>query len=313
MKPFREFSLADVKPDRLKESLAQEGYLFVRNALSQPEIEGLLRSICETLLPEGWIDRSPSGLDRVAISENACAEGDDRFKQTYDRVLHLESLHRFPHSPALVRIMRMLVGPELLIHPKHAVRLIFPNYEQGIIHAHQDHTSVQGDTRSFTAWIPLHDCPVAMGPLRILAGSHKMGIQPTESSGYIPEGKARGIRWVGGDMRAGDLLIFHSLTVHEALPNRSGQLRISLDCRFQSYLHKVNPAVFVFPGAGRKSWDTIYSTWQKDDLKYYWRSLPLQFSPTLQELLTLSETAEDPRMRLRYANIHQRLLLQMEA
>jgi ectoine hydroxylase-related dioxygenase (phytanoyl-CoA dioxygenase family) len=310
MKPFREIFLPEVEPDQVIELLDTEGYILLRNAVPVHETEKLLGSITETLASESWIDRQQSLLDHVAVSESACAEDDDQFKRVYDRVFQLESLHRFPHSPALIQIMQTIVGRELLIHPRHAVRLIFPNFERSIVHAHQDHTAVQGDTRCFTAWMPLHDCPIEMGPLRILSGSHKMGLQATETSGYIPEGKALGTEWVGGDLHAGDLLIFHSLTVHEALPNSSKQIRISLDCRFQGYLQKVNPAVFVFPGSGRRSWDKIYAAWDNNDLKYYWKSLPLQFSPTLQELRVLSETADDPRMRTRYANIYERLLLQ---
>ncbi len=54
-------------------------------------------------------------------------------------------------------------------------------------------------------------------------------------------GGPNGGEWVGGEINAGDLLIFHSLTVHEAAPNRSNQLRISIDCRFQSFDNPVNP------------------------------------------------------------------------
>ncbi len=34
-----------------------------------------------------------------------------------------------------------------------------------------------GDPECFTAWIPLHDCPINVGPLRVLEGSHRFGFQ----------------------------------------------------------------------------------------------------------------------------------------
>ncbi len=45
-----------------------------------------------------------------------------------------------------------------------------------------------GDQEFFTAWIPLHDCPVEVGPLRIVEGSHRFGVQEHQSENlHIPE------------------------------------------------------------------------------------------------------------------------------
>jgi hypothetical protein len=33
------------------------------------------------------------------------------------------------------------------------------------------------------------------------------------------------------------------------------------------------------------SWEEIYADWKKDDLKYYWRQLPLKLSPWNDKLL----------------------------
>jgi len=207
--------------------------------------------------------------------------------------------------------MKLLVGDHLLRHPKPEVRLIFPNFERGVIRAHQDHTSVAGDEESFTAWIPLHDCPLELGPLRILEGSHRFGAQPTAGeTGYIPQGMERGNEWVGGDVNAGDVLLFHSLTVHEATPNRSSQLRISMDCRFQSYERTVNPAVFVFAGSGARSWESTYATWTSDEIKYYWTKLPLRFKPSTSELIELAQTSGSPKLRERYSRIVEQLISQ---
>ena len=272
----------------------------------------MLEEITDVFHDSGWLlpGRDPS--DRIANSSAACADGDPAYKDAYDRVFSLRSFHALPHHPEVQRAMKLLVGPELLIHPKSAARLIFPNYERGIIHAHQDHTAVAGDSETFTAWMPLHDCPEELGPLRILEGSHRFGLQATVGqTGYIAPGTERGEEWVGGAINAGDLLIFHSLTVHEAAPNRSRQLRISLDCRFQSYLRPVNPGALVFTGSGRRSWERTYAGWPPDELQYYWRSLPLQLKPSRSELEELAANAEPPAMRERYARILERIDAEM--
>jgi hypothetical protein len=76
--------------------------------------------------------------------------------------------------------------------------------------------------------------------------------------------------------------------------------------------HNVNPAAFVFPGSGRKSWEKVYRAWESKELQYYWRSYPLKFSPTVKELYGLSISSGTSAVRTRYANIRERLLLQME-
>jgi ectoine hydroxylase-related dioxygenase (phytanoyl-CoA dioxygenase family) len=311
MKPFRQIAHGSIKCHTLREEVGTYGYALVRDLLPAGEIESLLRKIATVLQAAGWIDSSANPIERRAVLAAACAGEDPAYKEVNHRVFALESFHRFPHHPALQDVMKSVVGAELFIHPRSSARLIFPNFDRGVIHAHQDHTAVAGDSESFTAWIPLHDCPLEMGPLRILGGSHRFGLQATEGeTGYIRPGTERGDGWVEGELRAGDVLIFHSLTVHEALPNLSSQLRISLDCRFQNYGRAVNPGVLVFAGSGKRSWESIYAEWQRDDLKYYWKRLPLHFKPTQSELAVLAETSATPEMRTRYATILRMIEIQ---
>jgi ectoine hydroxylase-related dioxygenase (phytanoyl-CoA dioxygenase family) len=112
-----------------------------------------------------------------------------------------------------------------------------------------------------------------------------------------------GGEWVGGQINASDVLIFHSLTVHAASPNHSKQLRISLDCRFQDYRRVLNPANLAFAGDSGKSWEKIYSSWQSQSLKYYWKGMPLNLKPSVTELQELATSAETAAMRARYSRI----------
>jgi hypothetical protein len=218
----------------------------------------------------------------------------------------MESLHAFAHHPRLREVLSLLVGPRLLIQPKLVARLIFPNCERLLIDAHQDHQSMAGDPESFTAWFPLHDCPVELGPLRVMEGSHRFGLQKSDpKTGFVVRETALGGDWVGGAIHAGDVLIFHSLTVHASSPNVSKQMRVSMDFRFQDYGRVLNPALLVFPGgsANGRSWEATYADWQSDELKYYWKRFPLRFSPTKAELVELAQSAEPTEMRARYARI----------
>jgi len=309
-KPFREIRATELDERILREHISAYGYVLIRNLLFPRDLNLLLTEITQIVSAARWLDPTRHPLDRITRPGVTFTETDPAFRRVSDRVFNLETFHVFPHHPVLRRMMQLLVGPHLLVHPKPIPRLVFPNAERFRTIPHQDHHAIAGDPQTFTAWIPLHDCPPKLGPLQILEGSHRHGLQKTPSAtGVIPIDSARGDAWVGGRINAGDVLVFHSLAVHAATPNISTQLRLSLDCRFQSYDRLVNPANLVFAGAGQKSWESTYANWRSARLKYYWKQFPLQFTPSKAELAELAQTAEPPDARTRYA----RILSQLEA
>lgn len=312
MKPFHEIDGKNLASFRLPDEMDSRGYLLIRGLLSSEDVGQLLRQILQIVGESGWLQPDHDLLERKVVASAACGESDPAFKSVYERIFNLESFHAFAHHPALQRAMTQLVGPRLLVHPKTIGRLIFPNCERFVIQAHQDHQSIGGDPNSFTAWMPLHDCPVELGPLQVLEASHRFGLQGADpATGTIDRSTVNGTEWVGGQINAGDVLIFHSLTVHAATPNISDQLRISIDCRFQDYARALHPANLVFPGSSGRSWETVYANWLSDDLKYFWKRMPLTLKPSVTELSELAETAESPRMRARYAKIVEQLESQM--
>ena len=308
-KPLREIEARDVhgialNSADLRAQMDAHGYVVIRGLLSPKDLNPLLGDVTAVLHQAGWLCSESDPIDRIANRDAACCEDDSAFKPVYDQVFSLPSFHRLPHHPVLQQVMKLLVGPHLLIHPKPVARLIFPDFSRAITPAHQDHTAVAGDEETITAWLPLHDCPIEQGSLRVMDGSHRFGLQPTAGqTGCIPPGAERGDGWVGTEIYAGDLLLFSSLTVHEAAPNTSNRIRISLDCRFQSYQRPVNPGALVFAGSGRRSWEKTYANWPSDELKYYWTQLPLQLKPSKLELAELARTAESPHERARYTAI----------
>jgi hypothetical protein len=314
VKPFREIHAGELESRSLQEAMDAQGYLLIRDALPVEELTRLLGEILEIVSAAGWLLPGYGLHERVADVSKACGDTDEAFKSVYKRIFSMESLHAFAHHPRLREVLSLLVGPRLLIQPKLVARIIFPNCERLLVDAHQDHQSMAGDPESFTAWFPLHDCPVELGPLQVLEGSHRFGLQPSDpKTGYVVRETARGVGWVGGTIRAGDLLIFHSLTVHASSPNVSKQMRVSMDFRFQDYGRVLNPALLVFPGgsANGRSWEATYAGWRSDELKYYWKRFPLRLSPSKAELAELAQTAERPEMRARYARILSQIEEQM--
>jgi hypothetical protein len=311
MKPFCEIQASDLTSRSLRFAIREEGYLLIRGLLPRDHVDQVLGEITQIIAAANWLLPNSDPSERIANPRAACGDPEPDFKRTYQKVFGLAAFHALPHDPTLKRVMKMLVGDRLLIHPKPIGRLIFPHCEQLTVHAHQDYRFMGGDPECMTVWIPLHDCPVDVGPLKVVEGSHRLGFQKHEDENLhvpeIPAGGTVGGEWVGGRINAGDVLVFHSLTVHAASPNVSNQLRISLDCRFQDYSRVLNPANLAFAGESGKSWEKIYSGWPSDDLKYYWKGLPLNLRPSKSDLEHLAENAETPAMRARNARILSQL------
>jgi hypothetical protein len=115
--------------------------------------------------------------------------------------------------------------------------------------------------------------------LVIAKGSHQHGkLAHKEASG--PGGRQAEVEakqtWVGGDYACGDMVILHSLTIHQGRDNLSGdRLRVSCDFRYQPMSHPVR-VDSLMPHA-RLKWEDIYQDWDPNDkLKYYWQNWDLQ-------------------------------------
>jgi hypothetical protein len=298
MKPFRTIAAEDLDSVSLKTEMETYGYVFIQNLIPKEDLEPLFRDVTGIASDEGWMEG-----DRIANPAMACFDPEPKYKQVANRVFSLERLHELTHHPALTDVMHRLVGPHLLVHPKPIARMIFPNCEGALLHAHQDNSGIAGSSDSYTVWMPLHDCPQGQGTLEIKEASHLSGLLTSE--GYIQPEAAPGGDWAGGQINAGDAVFFHSLTVHRSTLSTASQLRFSVDCRFQSYDEAVSPLEIVFPNQakGGRTWEATYANWTREDLKYYWRDLPLRIKPSLAELAAGAEKADSAEKRLRYARM----------
>jgi ectoine hydroxylase-related dioxygenase (phytanoyl-CoA dioxygenase family) len=312
VRSFHEPEADELTSTALQDEIRSRGYVLLRGVLPQDAVQSVLSDVTRVLSAAEWLVADTDESKCIPVQGAAYGDPDPTFKRVYQQVFNLESFHALPHHAALKRVMNLLVGEPVLVHPKPIGRLIFPRCERLTVHAHQDYEFMGGDPEFFTVWIPLHDCPMEVGPLRLLEGSHRYGVQQHQKEDlHVPEirgGDEKGQEWVGGPMYSGDVLIFHSLTVHAASPNTSGRMRLSLDCRFQNAQRVLNPSNLVFAGESGKSWEKTYSGWKSDVLKFYWKSIPLTLQPSREQLAHLAKTAEPPASRNRYARMVRQLI-----
>jgi hypothetical protein len=261
--------------------MRRDGYLFLPGLLPREDVAALQRQIGAIARDAGWLRRDRAVEDAIAEPSGFCVDPDPAYLTTLRRINRLEDYHALKHHPVLIDLFERMLGGAILPHPRVLMRNIFPGRDEYTTKAHQDFPNVQGTTEVYTAWMPLIDCPMQAGPLQIAVGSHTAGVYDFDIAGG-----AGGIeikdpldgRWVSGDFVAGDVLLFHSMTVHKGVPNRSEQLRMSMDVRYQLVSEKFN-IDNANPDGQPLSWDEVYRDWRSDALKFYWRRLPLTLQP----------------------------------
>jgi hypothetical protein len=222
--------------EALRERLAIEGYLFFRGVIDSSTIFSLRRKILGELAKYGWLEDGSVAEDAKPGTHRR--ETDPDWWDGYIAIQSLEEFHQLAHYPTVVEIVRSVIDDDVLVHPRKIARVVFPQRPDYTTPAHQDFAHIQGTPDCFTTWIPLGDAPVVSGGLRILRGSHKRGIVPIHraagAGGTATDDRNDDPNWVTTDYRAGDLVMFHSLTVHAGIPNTSDRLRLSSDFRYQS-------------------------------------------------------------------------------
>ncbi|HLY88181.1 MAG TPA: phytanoyl-CoA dioxygenase family protein [Acetobacteraceae bacterium] len=265
----------------LAQRMRRDGYLFLPGLVPREAIANVQRQIAEIAREAGWLRPDTPVEDTIADPTGFCVDPDPTYLKTLRRINRLEDYHALKHHPALVNLLERMLGGPILPHPRVLMRNIFPARDEYTTKAHQDFPNVQGTTAVYTAWMPLIDCPMDVGPLQIAAGSHTKGVYD-----FGIAGGAGGIEikdplegtWVSSDFAAGDVLLFHSMVVHKGVPNHSDRLRMSMDVRYQLVSEPFNIDNANADGQPL-SWEDIYADWKSDALKYYWQRLPLTLKP----------------------------------
>jgi hypothetical protein len=257
--------------------MRRDGYLFLRGLLPQAPVRDLQRQIGEIAREAGWLRRDVPVEQAIADPAGFCVDPDPAYLATLRRINRLEDYHALKHHQALTGLFERMLGGPVFPHPRVLMRNIFPARDEYTTKAHQDFPNVQGTTEVFTAWLPLIDCPMEVGPLQVAAGTHGGTVYDFDigaGAGGIEIVDPFDGRWASGPFAVGDVLIFHSLAVHKGVPNRSDRLRMSMDVRYQRVSEPFNVDNTNADGQPL-SWAEIYAGWRSDALKYYWQRLPL--------------------------------------
>ena len=195
----------------------------------------------------------------------------------------------FPITRHIVQILETLFGNSVLIHPRHICHVIFPGEHQYTTPPHQDFHPVRGAQDTWTVWTPLGDCDAELGGLAIARGSNRRGFlqdNDVRSWKLIEEST----EWAWNPFKCGDVLMFHSLTIHRGRDNMTeDRIRLATSARYQSVSEPVDEdALTVHLGCAK--WEEVYSDWKTErlTLKYYWNAIDMDVQPAYHRRRTKS-------------------------
>jgi hypothetical protein len=269
-------------PEDLQRRMAADGYLFFKQLISAYKMRALRHEMMTTIQNVGWLIAGTDPMDGTADITMRYTEGDNEYSAGYAEVYKLEAFHRSAHWPEVTDMVAKILGRPIMPHPHKIARIWFPHYTEHTTPAHQDFVHFQGNFETLTCWAPVGDCPIELGGLAVIPGSHKVKRVLDHhfslgAGGLAVDAEAHeeiDQDWATTNYEAGDALFFPSLTIHKALPNvTEDKLRLSLDNRYQAIGDPIAEHMLEPHNPSQLQWEDIYPQWQTDDLKYYWKRL----------------------------------------
>jgi hypothetical protein len=212
----------------LRARVAADGYVFLRQLLPSASVRAVGSAGLRSLQRAGWTASGADPLVAPPLLPIKAVRMRDAFGDVgYRRILAAPAFNELAFSPALTDLMAQILGPMGFCYPLKIPRVVYPVDlvpRQPGNFVHKDYGAVQD---MFTCWVPLGDVPRTLGGLAVRPGSHHSASVRARPLHRLERG------WVTTDYAAGDVLVFHCMTTHAALPNREGRLRFSGEYRWQ--------------------------------------------------------------------------------
>jgi phytanoyl-CoA hydroxylase len=163
----------------------------------------------------------------------------------YDAIAHTPLMHKIAANSELMKVLRIILSPNLLIHPRLIVLMSMPASTWHLARWHQDFYYNGYPENTCTVYAPLQYTNSKNGGLIIAKHSLHNGAlnhndykydEPTKWKTIEPKIVNTFDKLAQIKMQAGDVLFFHSLTAHTAQVNKSDDVRFVINLRYRDML-----------------------------------------------------------------------------
>jgi ectoine hydroxylase-related dioxygenase (phytanoyl-CoA dioxygenase family) len=241
----------------LRQRMAEDGYLYLPGYLDRDEVLSVRRAMTQRLADDGYLDPAYDVMESIARPGSDLA-----FKP--DLALDNPVAHHLLYTGRMMAFYSRLLGGEVRHYDFTWVRAVAPGKSTP---PHCDVVYMgRGTHQLYTSWTPIGDCGLEVGGLIVLEKSHRnpkllanycqkdvdawcenrrdaaptglgeggnIGRHGWLSKDPVSLRERLGVRWLTAEYRAGDLVVFTVQTVHASITNRSNQIRLSTDTRYQ--------------------------------------------------------------------------------
>lgn len=274
-----------------------QGYLVVENLLDDTALQNIRQEYSDRMdtLYDGW---AAAGLVPAATPDmdfwaklDACYKGKFDWYQPFDislphsRVQPDTPMHFGPAvfdmatHPKVLDMVECLIGSEITSNPIQHVRIKPPERavpkEESRAHIvatdwHQDKgvtLETADNTQMITVWLAITDATVENGCLQVIGGQEddmlphcsQEGAQVAIRDKFLDKSRA-----VPVPVKAGGAVVFHPLTPHASLTNKTDGYRWSFDLRYNVTGQPTGREHFpVFVARSRSNPASVLTDWQE--------------------------------------------------
>ena len=211
----------------------------------------LVERFTKQLMSSGKISRDHAEASFETRLARLCEDAPDEAPHIFRKELHLAGMYDVFFYPPLLDIVESLMGEELRLYPNYSIRPKLPDHAPTLVLWHQDggytykvhrdgdHSAETVDgLRMINVWSPLVPAREDNGCMQFIPGTHRIGMARHEDREFYLEISQEDLapyvdQAVSIELDPGDIVLFHNMLYHQGLPNRSDQVRWSMDWRYQ--------------------------------------------------------------------------------
>ena len=157
----------------------------------------------------------------------------------YRACRHLLSLQQLVTNEKMLSLARRLMATNTInVLSYVGIRIDVPSEQKYLFPWHQDYPYTQGSMDGLVFWLPFFDVPLGHGNLQLIPGSHHEGLRKVRlvdpentggSGAHTLEienmGSYDDCDLFETEVKAGDALVFSTLTLHKSTPSTSNSIR----------------------------------------------------------------------------------------